>query len=69
MYTNITFHSFFFNSSSFSDFFLLRKASRSSKVWVPGMMLEGRGATASRTLFMTLSSPENSSPLLPEPGI
>ena len=67
--TITTSHNFFFISSSFSDFFLLRKASKSSNVWVPGIMLEGRGATASSTLFMTLSRPENSSPTLPPPEI
>ena len=65
--TITTSHNFFFISSSFSDFFLLRKASKSSNVWVPGMMFEGRGATASSTLFITLSRPENSSPTLPPP--
>merc|ERR1719295_472580 len=41
------FHFFFFISSSFASFFLFRKASRSSKVWAPGMILEGlaRGET------------------------
>ena len=62
---------FFFISSSFASFFLLRKASRSSKVWAPGMILEGlaRGEsllllfppTASITLFITVSIPLNSS--------
>merc|ERR1719234_1956045 len=65
------FHFFFFISSSFASFFLFRKASRSSKVWAPGMILEGlaRGETllllfpptASITLFITVSIPLNSS--------
>merc|ERR550532_3208415 len=62
---------FFFISSSFASFFRFRKASRSSKVWAPGMILEGlaRGETllllfpptASITLFITVSIPLNSS--------
>merc|ERR1719150_682509 len=68
---NNSIHFFFFISSSFASFFLLRKASRSSKVWAPAMILEGfaRGETllllfpptASITLFITVSIPLNSS--------
>merc|ERR1719348_2068182 len=66
-------HFFFFSSSNFSDFFLFINASKSSNVWAPGIILEGGAtgeffllvlSTASSTLFITLSRPENSSCLI-----